>query len=88
MGIYRRRDKNKSHYGPWYMKFPEGVDSITGKIQYKICKVGFSRRRAELAFARKMLEWEKRKHLGLEKRREYLFGELVDWFLSLPRTNR
>ena len=33
-----------------------------------------------------MLEWQKKKHLGLEKNREYKFGELTDWYLSLPKT--
>jgi len=46
--------------------------------------VGASKRLAELAFAKKMLEWEKKKHLGLESKKEYTFGELVDWYLELP----
>jgi site-specific recombinase XerD len=43
---------------------------------------------AERAFAKKMVDWEKRKLLGLEKRKEYLFRELVDWYISLPGVSR
>ena len=88
MGIYRRKDKKKEHYGPWYMQYPREVDPLTGKVTYACEKVGFSKRRAERAFAKKILEWEKRKHLGLEKRKEYLFRELVDWYLTLPGVKR
>jgi integrase len=88
MGIYRRRDKQKKYSGPWYMQYPQEVDPITGEVKYACEKVGFSKRMAERAFAKKMVEWEKRKHLGLEKRREYLFRELVDWYFSLPGVSR
>jgi integrase len=88
MGIYRRRDKQKKYHGPWYMQYPQEADPITGKVKYACEKVGFSKRMAERAFAKKMMEWEKRKHLGLEKRKEYLFRELVDWYLSLPGVSR
>ncbi len=88
MGIYRRRDKQKKYFGPWYMQYPQEVDPITGEVKYSCEKVGFSKRTAERAFAKKMVEWEKRKHLGLEKRKEYLFRELADWYLSLPGVNR
>lgn len=84
MGIYRRKDKEGKHHGPWYIKFPQGIDNATGKIKYTSHKVGFSKRLADLAFAKKMLEWQEHKHLGLEKKREYNFGELIDWYLSLP----
>lgn len=87
MGIYRRRDREGKHFGPWYIKYPEGLD-VTGKIKYACHKVGSSKKLAELAFAKKMLEWQERKHLGLIKKREYTFGELVDWSLTLPRTNQ
>ena len=49
---------------------------------------GFSKRQAERAFAKKMLEWQERKHLGLEKKKEYIFRELADWYLSLPKTKQ
>lgn len=88
MGIYRRRDKQKKYYGPWIIQYPQEVDPITGKVKYGCEKVGFSKRMAQRAFAKKMVEWEKRKHLGLEKKKEYLFRELVDWYLSLPGVTR
>ena len=88
MGIYRRKDKNGNYYGPWYIKYPSKVDPTTGKTIYASHKVSFSKKVAELAFAKKMLEWQKQKHLGLEKRKEYTFRELVDWYLSLPRANQ
>ncbi len=88
MGIYRRKDKEGKHHGPWYIKFPQGIDNATGKIKYTSHKVGFSKKLADLAFAKKMLEWQEQKHLGLEKKKEYKFGELVDWYLSLPITSQ
>lgn len=88
MGIYRRKDKDGKYHGPWYIKYPTRVDSTTGKAKYTSHKVGLSKKLAELAFGKKMLEWQKRKHLGLEKKNEYKFGELVNWFLRLPKTNR
>jgi integrase len=88
MGIYRRKDKQGRYYGPWYIKFPKGVNLTTGKTKYTSHKVGFSRKLADRAFAKKMLEWQERKHLGLEKKETHTFGELVDWYLSLPRTNQ
>jgi integrase len=88
MGIYRRKDKQGRHYGPWYIKYPKEVDLITGKTKYTSHKIGFSKRLADRAFAKKMLEWQERKHLGLEKKKEYTFRELADWYLSLPGTNR
>jgi len=88
MGIYRRKNKDGQHHGPWYVKYPTGIDSMTGKIKYTSRKVGFSKRLAELAFSKRMVEWQERKHLGLQKRQEYLFRELADWYLALPRTNQ
>jgi len=88
MGIYRRKDKEGKHCGPWYIKFPTGVNPKTGKTKYTSHKVGFSRKLAERAFAKKMLEWQERKHLGLVKKKQYTFGELVNWYLTLQRTNQ
>jgi len=84
MGVYRRKDKNGRPYGPWIIQYPYAVDPVTGKVKYTSEKVGQSKRLADLAFAKKMLEWEKKKHLGLEARKDYSFGELVDWYLGLP----
>ena len=88
MGIYRRKNKQGKYYGPWYIQYPKGADISTGKIKYACEKVGFSKRWADRAFAKKLLEWQERKFLGLQKRKEYTFGELVAWYLSLPKTNQ
>jgi integrase len=66
------------------IQYPKGVDPSTGKIRYTCEKIGHSKRLADLAFAQKMLDWEKKKHLGLETKQEYAFRELVDWYLKLP----
>jgi len=84
MGVYRRKNKEGAYYGPWIMQYPIGIDPQTGKIKYACEKVGHSKRVAELAFAQKELEWDKKKHLGLETKKEYTFRELVDWYLTLP----
>ncbi|PJC73507.1 MAG: hypothetical protein CO013_06690, partial [Syntrophobacterales bacterium CG_4_8_14_3_um_filter_58_8] len=77
MGVYRRKKRRGEPAGPWIIQYPKGVDPRTGKIRYTSEKIGYSKRMADLAFGRKMLEWEKKKHLGLEKKEEYLFRELV-----------
>ena len=88
MGVYRRKNKTGKHYGPWYMQYPKEADPWTGKIKYVCEKVGSSQRLAERAFAQKMLKWQERKVLGLEKKKDYKFGEFVDWYLSLPKTKQ
>lgn len=88
MGIYRRKNKEGKYYGPWYMQYPRSADPLNGKIKYACEKVGFYKKIAERAFAKKMLEWEQQKFLGLKKRKDYLFRELVDWYLSLPKTHQ
>jgi len=88
MGIYRRKNEEGEYYGPWYMQYPRSADPLNGKIKYACEKVGFSKKIAKRAFAKKMLEWEQQKFLGLKKRKDYLFGELVDWYLSLPKTHQ
>lgn len=85
MGVYRRKDNNGKPYGPWIIQYPYAVDPVTGKPKYTSEKVSQSKRLAELAFGKKMIEWEKRKHLGLEARKDYTFAELVDWYLGLPK---
>lgn len=84
MGVYRKKDKNGKPYGPWIIQYPYAVDPVTRKLKYTTEKAGQSKRLAELAFAKKMLDWEKKKHLGLETKRDYTFAELVHWYLDLP----
>jgi len=88
MGVYRRKNKKDKCCGPWYIQYPIETDPLTGKIKYQCNKVGFSKKQAARAFAKKMLEWQERKFLGLEKKKRYLFGELVDWYLSLSITKK
>jgi len=85
MGVYRRKDKKGKPYGPWIVQYPYALDPITGKLKYTSEKAGQSKRLAERTFAKKMLDWEKKKHLGLETKKEYAFRELIDWYLDLPK---
>jgi len=85
MGIYRRKDKNGKYYGPWIIQYPYAIDPMTGKVKYTTKKVGYSKRLAERAFAKRMLEWEEKKHLGFEIKKRYTFGELIDWYLGLSK---
>ena len=85
MGIYRRKDKNGKYYGPWIIQYPYAIDPMTGKVKYTTEKVGYSKRLAERAFAKRMLEWEEKKHLGFEIKKRYTFGELIDWYLGLSK---
>ncbi|MCK4389817.1 MAG: hypothetical protein KAV83_06230 [Desulfobacterales bacterium] len=88
MGVYRRKDKDGKPYGPWIIQYPYAVDPKTGKAKYTSEKAGHGKRLADLAFGKKMIEWEKKKHLGLESKREYSLAELVDWYLELPKVKR
>lgn len=88
MGVYRRKNKDGVQYGPWIMQYPCGLDPQTGKIKYACEKAGHSKRVADLAFSQKALEWDKKKHLGLETKKEYTFRELVDWYLTLPKVKQ
>jgi integrase len=84
MGVYRRKGKNGKPYGPWIIQYPRALDPATGKIRYTSEKAGQSKRLADRAFANKMVEWEKKKHLGLEAKKDFKFVELVHWYLGLP----
>jgi integrase len=89
MGIYRRKDKQTGkHCGPWYIQYPKEIDPLTGKTKFVCEKVGSSEKLAGRAFAKKMLEWQEQKHLGLVKQKRYVFRELADWYLSLPKTKQ
>ena len=88
MGVYRRKNKAGDYYGPWIIQYPSGVTARTGKIRYTSEKAGHSKRVADLAFSQKALEWDKKKHLGLETKKEYTFRDLVDWYLTLPKVKQ
>lgn len=71
MGVYQKyKDKNGKPYGPWFMKYPCGRDGATGKIKYRIAKVGPSRRLALVAFQKKQVEFAEKKYLDVDERRE------------------
>ena len=84
MGIYRRTKDGKP--GPYVVQYPQSVDPVSGRVKYTTRTVGYSKRLANRVFAKKMLEWQTRKHLGLETRKDYHFREVVDWYLGLPQT--
>ncbi len=86
MGVYRRKDKDGKAYGPYIVQFPQIRDPRTGKIVYATVTVGFSKQEANVLLAEKMLEWESKKKRGIETRRDFTFGELVDWYLELVST--
>jgi len=85
MGVYRRKDKNGEPFGPWIVQYPSAINPRTGKQKYACIKAGESKRLADTIFAHKILEWEKKRHLGLETKREFVFRELAEWYLGLPR---
>lgn len=69
------------------MKYPCGRDGATGKVKYRIEKVGPSRRLALLAFQKKQVEFAERKHLDIqEERPKTTFAELADWYSELEST--
>lgn len=84
MGIYRRKGKDGKPYGPFIVQYPYMVDPATKKTRHTAISAGFSRKRARSLFAEKMLEWEEKKRLGIESKRDYSFKKLVDWFEELP----
>lgn len=51
-------------------------------------KVNGSKRLATRVYQQKLIEWEKKKHLGLEVKKEYTFGELLKWYLNHPKAKR
>jgi integrase len=88
MGVYRRKNKHGEPYGPWIVQFPCAINPQTGKQKYTSVKAGHGKRLADAIFAQKMLDWEKKKHLGLEKKKDYTFRELADWYLGMPKVKQ
>jgi len=86
MGIYRRKNKDGKYYGPYIVQYPVSIDPLTKKIKYSTVTAGFKLRAANAVQAQKLLEWEKKKHLGLEEQRAYTFRELAFWYKDLPQT--
>ena len=83
--LQKKGQKGESPTGLGSSSIP--VPSIPGRESRNTpaSRAGLSKRLADLTFAQKMLEWEKKKHLGLETKREFVFRELAEWYLGLPR---
>ncbi len=88
MGVYRRRDKGGKHYGPYIVQYPYRIDPINGKAAWTTCSVRGSKRLAKRVYQQKLVEWERKKHLKLETKKEYIFGELLKWYLDHPKAKR
>jgi integrase len=85
MNVYQKyKDSQGRKTGPWFMKYPCGRDPLTGKIKYKIEKVGEFKKLAERAYQKKMVEWAEKKYLDIREESNLTFSQLVKWFLELP----
>jgi integrase len=85
MNVYQKyKDAQGRKTGPWFMKYPIGRDPLTGKIKYKIEKVGEFKKLAERAYQKKMVEWAEKKYLDIKEESNLTFSQLVQWFLALP----
>lgn len=88
MGVYRRKDKGGRHYGPYIVQYPYRIDPITGRTIWTTCKVLGSKTLAKRVYQQKLIEWERKKYLKMEVKKEYTFGELLDWYLDHPKAKR
>ena len=85
MNVYQKyKDGQGRKTGPWFIKYPCGRDPLTGKIKYKIEKVGEFKKLAERAYQKKMVEWAEKKYLDIKEESNLTFSQLVQWFLELP----
>lgn len=85
MGVYQKyKDGEGKPTGPWFVKYPYWRDKATGKIKYKIEKVGFSKKLAQRIYNSKYEEYKRREHLQWEEEKIWTLGDLIDWYLELP----
>jgi integrase len=85
MNVYQKyKDAQGRKTGPWFIKYPIDRHPLTGKIKYKIEKVGFLKKLAERAYQKKMVEWAEKKYLDIREESNLTFSQLVQWFLELP----
>ncbi len=84
MGVYRRKRKDRTLSPYWSIYLPTRINPKTGRVIYTTRKVGVSKREAERLFEQKMAEWRKKVHLGIEDTTDKSFGELAEWYLTLP----
>ncbi len=85
MNVYQKyQDAQGRKTGPWFSKYPIGRESLTGKVRYKIEKVGEFKKLAEPAYQQKMVEWAERKYLDITEESNMTFSQIAQWFLELP----
>jgi integrase len=85
MNVYQKyKDAQGRKTGPWFIKYPIGRDSLTGKVRYKIEKLGEFKKLAERASQKKMVEWAERKYLDIKEESNMTFSQIAQWFLELP----
>jgi len=85
MNVYQKyKDAQGRKTGPWFIKYPVGRDPLTGKIKYKIEKVGDYKKLAERAYQKKMVKWVENKFLDKKEESNLTFIELAKWYLELP----
>ena len=88
MGVYRRKQKGGKHYGPYIVQYPYRIDPITGKAVWTTCSVHGSKTLAKRVYHQKLVEWERKKYLKQEAKKEYTFGQLLEWYLDHPKAKR
>jgi integrase len=88
VGVYRRKDKGGKHYGSYIVQYPYRIDPLTSKAVWTTCSVHGSKTLAKRVYQQKLVEWERKKHLKLEAKKEYTFGQLLEWYLDHPKAKR
>ena len=88
MGVYRRKDKGGKHYGSYIVQHPHRIDPVTGRTIWTTCKVRGSKMLAKRVYQQKLIEWERKKYLKLEAKKEYTFAGLLEWYLDHPKAKR
>jgi hypothetical protein len=68
MSVYQKyKDAQGGNTGPWFIKYFIARDTMTGKIRYRIEKVGHTKKLAERAFQKKMVAWAEKKFLDIRE---------------------
>jgi integrase len=88
VGVYRRKQKGGKHYGPYIVQYPYRIDPVNGKVVWTTCRVHGSKILAKRVYQQKLIEWERKKYLKLEAKKEYTFAGLLEWYLDHPRARR
>ena len=88
MGVYRKKNNQGKYYGPYIVQLPHRIDAATGKPIRTTLKVNGSKTLAARVYQQKLVEWERKKNLHIEVKKEYTFGELLKWYLDHPKAKR